>query len=199
MQIRVFSDGFILNRGPFRSFDEESNRKFISTIRGGDVPEELMENAIANNGQVPIQLTDLGRPFDPLGDVLSPRSKTEEARRDRPEAATFSGKGSVLGGSSSTAPSRPSVELGIPHIDTNRPTTSIQLRLPSGTRLVRVFNVDSFGSDIVCLVTSAHQIPDDSVIVSSGFPPRPISQADLNSKSLAELGVCGSSVTISFK
>jgi len=202
LRIRVFSDGFIINRGPFRSLDDPHNAEFLRTVRSGQVPEELMEIALSSRGEVPMEMNDVGRPFDPNKDVLSPNSKGPDRKSELPHPVTFSGAGTVLGGSSSSAcipQQKTPTALGFPDIHPDKPTTSIQIRMPTGERCVRIFNIDARGIEVAQLISDSINTTVESIVLSAGFPPKPIANIELCSKSVSELGLCGSAINVSFK
>lgn len=98
----------------------------------------------------------------------------------------FQGVGRTLGGSTSSAVSKqvasanlnsaPSLSAGLV-VDQNQPSTSIQLRLAYGTRMVAHFNFHHTINDIHAFVDASR--PGGSrtyQLQTVGFPPKPLNE-----------------------
>jgi len=136
IKITFYRNGFILEDGPFRPFDEPKNKEFLEQLNKGYIPKELA----GVSKKVAISLVD---------------KKGEEYIPPKPKFEPFSTKGRTLGSistntssSSSTTTSEKKEKTNISNentgykLDTSKPTTSIQIRLPDGTTLKAKFNVD---------------------------------------------------------
>ena len=148
-------------------------------------------------GAINLELTDIDRKFDA---DLDANTITKSPVGPRDTHGVFHGFGCSLGSSSvSRQESVAPTNLGYPSIDDSKPKTTIQIRFPSGTRCVRTFNSGSIARSLIELVALASGVLTEDIILSAGFPPRPIPHSELNSKSLSDIGLCNSAVSVSFK
>lgn len=126
----MWRNGFNVNDGPLRAFDDPANREFLSSISRGEVPRELLK--IARNGQVSLDMED---------------HRHEEFNQVKKAVQAFTGEGFRLGAvTPETISSSESNSLSSDHkqdeesakkrlsTDETKPSTSIQIRLADGTR-----------------------------------------------------------------
>lgn len=78
-------------------------------------------------------------------------------------------------------------------VDESKPVTSIQIRLPDGTRLVGRFNVDAKVSKVHAFVAAQRPSLPAGFRMLESFPPRPIENYD---KSVEEAGLVNASLSI---
>ncbi|PRP84662.1 hypothetical protein PROFUN_07912 [Planoprotostelium fungivorum] len=117
-EITFWKNGFSVDDGPLRSFDDPNNRQFIQ-----EVPPELM-----GNGEVDVGLKDRH-----TEDYIPPPMKP------------FEGSGHTLGTAAPvtvTTEDHPYVSTRLQSLDEGKPVTSVQIRLLDGSRLVGKFNLD---------------------------------------------------------
>ncbi|CAI9755101.1 unnamed protein product [Fraxinus pennsylvanica] len=163
--IVFWRNGFTVNDGPLRRLDDPENAPFLESIRKSECPKELEPADRKSSVHVNLIRRDENCP--------------EPEKRQVP----FQGTGRTLGSSSSTetvvessvsAPLRtaPSPSVGLV-VDQSLPSTSIQLRLADGTRMVARFNYHHTIGDIRSFIdasrpggTSTYQLQ------SVGFPPK---------------------------
>ncbi|GFR39767.1 hypothetical protein Agub_g251 [Astrephomene gubernaculifera] len=120
---------FTVDNGPPRRVDDPANQSFIESIVKGECPEEL----------------DPGKPGAPV--------TVNMMRKDEPYLETkqyFTGTGRTLGAASAGASTSAAAAASRPAdtappgewqgVDESKPTTSLQLRLPDGSRMVARFN-----------------------------------------------------------
>ncbi len=180
LKIRCYRNGFVVNSGPFRSLDVEDNRHFMDEVRAGRVPAELYDLVQKSGGELQVSIVDEQGDFP---------SATAASTHQRP----------VVTATSNTTPTTTvdaQFDIAIPVMDLSDESTSIQFRLPSGQRVVRKFNQSQQGSILLRLISDAMHVPIAQVIISSGFPPRPVNRDALSSKTLKELGLCDSTVFV---
>jgi hypothetical protein len=206
LRIEMYANGFIVGEGPFRPLSDPANAQFLQDLRSGSVPEELRPMATASGGELPIELAQFEGDYDPS---KAPRGFASHAsvvpstsQTDTPRPAIFSGTGSSLGGPNrnqvvATAASAESIPN--PVVDPTKPSTSVQMRIPGGARVQRTFNECEKGAAILRILTSGLNIPEHSIVIASGFPPKPIDHSDLERLSLKELGLNNSAINVSFK
>ena len=199
LRIRVYTDGFLIEGNEFRSFEDPNNAPFIARVRAGEVPDELTDQVRSAGGEVRVELTDIDRAFNPTIDRILSNPVTKKEPKD----TAFRGEGLSLGSSSSQPePIQGRIvleELSYPAVDDTRPVTNIQIRLPSGNRCIRSFNSESTAIVIVEIIASASGASIENINLSAGFPPRSIPHLELSSKSIQDLGLCNSAISVSFR
>ncbi|XP_078437818.1 plant UBX domain-containing protein 4-like [Wolffia australiana] len=162
-EVIFWADGFTVDDGPLRRFDDPGNAAFLESIKKSECPREL-------------------EPADRRTAVhvnLSRREQKcpEPVKRFSP----FAGSGRTLtaGGTSSTitstasaaAVAAPAAGAGL-KVDESLPVTSIQLRLGDGTRLVARFNEEHMVADIRAFIDAARPGANRGYrLQTMGFPP----------------------------
>ena len=201
LRIQLYSNGFLVGDGPFRPLSDPSNAEFLAELRDGNVPEELRPIAVEAGGALPIDMEQFEGDYDPNTHPtgFTPYSSASQSSAMPTRPAMFSGEGSTLGGSSSKTPVVSADCLGTPDIDQALPSTTLQIRLPGGVRTTRKFNESSNGLILLKLLSEGLQTPGASIVISAGFPPRPIEHAILQATTLKDLGLCNSTVNVSLK
>ncbi|CAN6920852.1 hypothetical protein HID58_041402 [Brassica napus] len=164
--IVFWSNGFTVDDGPLRKLDDPENASFLDSIRKSECPKEL-EPA---DKRAPVHVNLMRR------DEKCPE-------REKPKVA-FQGVGRTLGGASSSTPpilSNPTDVAAVPSpsqslvVDETLPSTSIQLRLADGTRMVAKFNNHHTVNDIRAFIDfSRPRNPINYSLQVMGFPPKPL-------------------------
>ncbi|KAG9154678.1 hypothetical protein Leryth_019023 [Lithospermum erythrorhizon] len=138
--IVFWRNGFTVNDGPLRRLDDPENASFLESIRKSECPTELQP---ANRGSsVHVNLI----------------KRAENCPEPEKVQIPFQGAGRTLGSSSSTSEAQepiseeplntaPPPTMGLV-VDPSLPSTSIQLRLADGTRMVVHFNYHHSIADI---------------------------------------------------
>ncbi|KAL6140167.1 hypothetical protein ACLB2K_058468 [Fragaria x ananassa] len=134
--ITFWNNGFTVDDGPLRRVDDPANAAFMESIKKSECPEEL---------EPPSRMTTVEV------SLIKREEDYREPVKQRSQAA-FQGVGRTLGGSTSeSAASESTAAAGPPlttaplpsmglTVDQSLPSTSIQLRLADGTRMVSRFN-----------------------------------------------------------
>lgn len=78
--LRLWSTGFTVNNGPLRGYQDENNMEFLSSIRRGEVPRELIR-------EYPGQEIEMTMEDKRHEDYAAPRNQVQ----------AFTGKGQTLG------------------------------------------------------------------------------------------------------
>ncbi|CAH2078294.1 unnamed protein product [Thlaspi arvense] len=186
--IIFWSNGFTVDDGPLRKLDDPENASFLDSIRKSECPKEL-------------------EPADKRAPVHVNLMRREEKCHEREKlTVAFHGVGRTLGGaSSSTAPSSvsnladiaavPPPSLSVV-VDETLPSTSIQLRLVDGTRMVAKFNNHHTVNDIRAFIDYSR--PGNLVnynLQVMGFPPKPLTDP---SQTIDQAGLANSVVIQKF-
>uniref|UniRef100_A0A9I9DQ05 Plant UBX domain-containing protein 4 n=1 Tax=Cucumis melo TaxID=3656 RepID=A0A9I9DQ05_CUCME len=187
--IVFWSNGFTVNDGPLRRLDDPENSSFLESIRKSECPREL-------------------EPADRRSSVhVNLIRRMEEYREPEKPRLPFQGVGRTLGG---TAPSQaangptatptdvnssPSPSAGL-IVDESLPSTSIQLRLADGTRMVSHFNYQHTISDIRAFIDASRPGGARNYQLQlMGFPPKLLSDV---TQTIEQAGLANSVVIQKF-
>lgn len=174
IKLTMYSNGFVVDNGPFRSHSEPANQAFLKQIKDGRVPQELL--ATTRGRPVAIQLED--------------RSQEEYQAPPPPKYVAFSGTGLAVDRTSSQPIGSVNMNSPDPPIEPSLPTTNIQIRFHNGQRKNITVNL---GSPVMILheyVGFAAPVTGSFQLVS-GFPPKPLENMW---ESIEEAGIAGSAV-----
>jgi len=143
-KLKLWKNGFSIGDGPLRDYNDPVNKLFLDSIARGEVPQELVREA--QGGEVNLDMED---------------HRAEDFVKAKVSVQAFGGKGNMLDSddappyispSPSTAPPAPSTGGNQPaslvQVDASKPTTSVQLRLADGKRIILKLNHSHCVSDI---------------------------------------------------
>jgi len=130
--LKLWKNGFTVNDGPLRSFEDPQNKEFLNSIQRGELPHELIREA--DGGEVNLDMQD---------------HRDEEFVAPKPKYVLFNTDGYKLG-----SPTPKVVSTASPNDQVNNeanakrslnlnesaPTTQLQLRLSDGSRLIIKMN-----------------------------------------------------------
>ena len=176
--ITFWTNGFTIDEsGELRRYDDPANAPFMQAVANGQCPPELAPQ-------------DRNQPIN----INLVRKETEYEPPPEPKYRAFQGSGRTLGGSSSSGPSSDAAAGGVDagpssdaaaaagadagasawSVDEGAPTTSIQLRLRDGSRVVGRFNLTHTVADVRAFIASASPANASGTysLQLSGFPPR---------------------------
>ncbi|KAM7274677.1 hypothetical protein ACFE04_016543 [Oxalis oulophora] len=196
--ITFWRNGFTVDDGPLRRMDDPANASFLEdfynraeniivclckkilvqgpcfflvflsqSIKKSECPSELEPS----NRNIPVHVNLVRREDDYHRHLKSEKRKT-----------SFHGVGRTLGSTDSVEPtvvstiltSAPAPSLGLV-VDTSAPTTSIQLRLADGTRMVSRFNLYHTISDLRAFIDASRPGGQRNYqLQMMGFPPKPL-------------------------
>nr|XP_043621279.1 plant UBX domain-containing protein 4 [Erigeron canadensis] len=182
--ITFWTNGFTVNDGPLRRLDDPQNASFLESIRKSECPDELRPP----KGRAPVHVNLV--------------KKLEEYPVQKHRPAAFAGVGRTLGTASSsddTAATSASVPLAAAPapfvglaVDSTLPSTSIQLRLADGTRMVSRFNLHHTINHIRSFIDASR--PGGSrtyQLLTMGFPPKQLNNL---SQTIEDAGLANSVV-----
>ncbi|TYJ26077.1 hypothetical protein E1A91_A07G094600v1 [Gossypium mustelinum] len=183
--ITFWRNGFTVDDGPLRQLDDPANATFLESVMGSQCPKEL-------------------EPADPRTKVdLHLFRQDENYSEPNRRQSVFQGVGRTLGSSSpSPTPSEstaaagniitaPAPSMGLV-VDTSLPTTSIQLRLSDGTRMISRFNHQHTIRDIRGFIDASR--PGGATnyqLQTMGFPPKQLIDLD---QTIEQAGIANSVV-----
>ena len=150
----MWQDGFSIDDGELRRFDDPNNAMDLQMIRQGRAPLHLMNVRYDQPVDVKLQQHDenwrplpkVYRPFGGEGRRLGSPVPGEPSVAPPPTAAAASSQSATAG--SSTAPSAMAV-------DESQPTIMIRIQMPDGTRLPARFNTTHTVDDVYGFVQRA--------------------------------------------
>lgn len=132
MILKLWKNGFSVDDGPLRDFKDPENREFLDSISKGEVPRELTSSA---KGEVNLNMED---------------HRQEEYVKPKIPVKAFAGAGHMLGSpapnviqqtpSAASGSANESAAQSTLSVDNSKPTTSLQIRLADGSRMVAKFN-----------------------------------------------------------
>ncbi|KAK9812267.1 hypothetical protein WJX73_008879 [Symbiochloris irregularis] len=163
--VRVFT----VNDGEPRSITDPANREFLDAVVRGECPREL--EGLSQGAPVSVSLL---------------RRNEDYVKPQQPRNVAFSGTGRTLAGSSSEdnkpATSSGNAATGTPAnvtnyavptwegVDEAQPSTSIQLRLADGSRMVARFNLTHTVGDIRRFILASQPEKSQSFRLATAFP-----------------------------
>ncbi|KIZ03042.1 NSFL1 cofactor [Monoraphidium neglectum] len=147
---------FTLNDGPARAIDDPANQDFMDAVARGECPSEIDPGPSAE--PVTVNLLRVEEDYVP------------------PKYVAFSGSGRTLAAGPSTsaapAPAAPAGEWE--GVDESKPTTSLQLRLYDGERMVARFNHTHTLADVRRFIRASRPDMSAPYTLNTAFPPAPV-------------------------
>jgi len=159
VRVILWQDGFSIDDGPLRSFEEPASRQFLTSLQQGSIPPELQQQ---HRGRQ----IDLHMERRPIA-FVPPKAKPFSNQGQRlgsivPEVVTIDDDGpsrSVLPKpSADEAKNLLESAQNAVGIDDSKPKGQIQIRQPSGERLIGEFNSTHTVEDVRSFIVSA--LPD---------------------------------------
>ncbi|OWF54902.1 NSFL1 cofactor p47-like [Mizuhopecten yessoensis] len=170
MVLKLWKDGFSVDNGELRDFQSPANKEFLDSVAKGEVPQELIK--LARGGEVNLNMED---------------HRQEAFVKSKEATKAFSGQGNLLGSpapniapaaagsAAAAAASQSSVA-----VDGSRPTTSLQIRLADGSRMVAKFNHTHRISDIrQHIIANNPRYAGANFILMTTFPNKELSDESL--------------------
>ncbi|XP_046860047.1 NSFL1 cofactor p47-like [Xenia sp. Carnegie-2017] len=161
VNLYFWSNGFSIDDGPLRDFNDPQNMEFLDSIKRGEIPRELLH--LNRGGEVHVNMND---------------KRHEDYVKRKETMKAFTGKGHYLGSPTPNVVT-PSVSTAItssvqaPNIDEAQPITSLQIRLIDGTRLVGKFNYNNSIADVRHFVNASRpQMTSRDYIFLTTFPKK---------------------------
>jgi len=187
--IAFYKNGFTVDDGPLRHLDDPANQNFINDVQRGLVPAEMEVQNPPPGISYQINLVD---------------NRTQEYKAPpKAKPAAFSGSGHTLGSTASTPPASTTTTTTTSsstpasssfQLDNSQPTTSIQIRLADGTRLVAKFNHTHTVGDLRRFVDAAKRGGQRYDLLTN-FPQKVLSD---NSQTIADAGLVNAVVVQKF-
>ncbi len=193
--VKVYQQGFTVDDGDLRTYEDPANREFFESITRNEIPAELrkqgkamvrvnVENhldeeyvkkkptikAFSGSGEFRLSIVDkMNHSYLILGHVLGSPA---------PEISISSSGGSTTVAESSNSKVNESKALEDLKIDENEPTTMISIRLSDGSRLQTRFNLTHTVQDIrQYIITSRPEYSGQNFVLLTTFPNKELSNS----------------------
>lgn len=191
MVLKMWRNGFSVDDGPLRAFQDPQNREFLESITRGEVPRELLR--MARGGQVNLNMED-HRNEEYVQVKRRVKAFAGEGHRlgnVTPETIGASGSNSQASGDNKANEEEAKKRL---KIDESKPTTNIQVRLSDGSRIVIKVNLDHTVQDIRSYICDARPVYGPlPFILMTNFPTKQltdetqtVSEANLQNATLTQ-------------
>jgi len=184
--LKMWREGFSLDDGDLRKYDDPQNREFLASVMRGSIPPELVKEA--KGGQVNVDMED---------------HREEEFVKPKTTAKPFQGSGNVLGSiAPSVAPPSASPTLDPAQAEKaaqakvqlveGNPVANIQVRLADGSRLIVKLNHTHTVGDLRLYINTARpQYEGVEYMLLTTFPNKELSDS---SPTIAAAGLVGAAV-----
>lgn len=185
--LKLWRQGFSINDGDLRPYDDPANREFFDSILKGEIPAELRKQ---NKNMVHMDIED---------------HRGEDFKKPAKRFTAFAGEGHSLGSpvpnviESSTAPvsvddqkaNEEKAQNGL-GVNDSEPTTMIQIRLADGSRLTGRFNHTHTVDQVRQYIIAARpNYATQNFVILSSFPPKELTEGD---KTLKESGLLNATI-----
>jgi len=178
--LRMWKNGFSIDDGQLRPYDDPDNRDFLRSVQRGEIPNELIR--MARGGEVGLNMEDHRQE-----EFVAPKQKFKAFQCSGQRL----GSPDVGGGGAPASAPAPAAAAAAPdpaaagefcmNVDEAAPTTNIQIRLPDGTRLVAKFNhTHSVGDIRTYIVGSRPQYASANFVMMTTFPNKELSDEKLS-------------------
>ncbi|XP_060537285.1 NSFL1 cofactor p47 [Cylas formicarius] len=143
--LRLWQNGFSINDNDLRSYTDPANKDFLDSIRRGEIPHELRQG----NTEIHLAMED---------------HRMENYQPPKGKVKPFQGHGYTLGSpapvvvgacSDENKPANEERAKEVIKLDNSKPTTSLQIRLADGSRLIGHFNQEHTVGTIRTYITTA--------------------------------------------
>ncbi|KAK9832744.1 hypothetical protein WJX81_007147 [Elliptochloris bilobata] len=189
--IAFYANGvFTVDDGEPRSVTDPANRPFLDSVARGECPTEL--EPLERDQAVSVNLVRREVPYEP---PARPRYQAFQGTGRTLAGDDAGPSGSGTAGAAAAGPPA-STAGGQPWdgVEEGQPSTSIQLRLADGSRMVARFNLSHTVGDIRRFIHAARPDlpPAYALLNATGFPPKPLPD---DGATIEGAGIAGGMVT----
>jgi len=186
--LHLWADGFSIDDGDLRRFDDPQNQADLQMIRQGRAPVHLMN--IQPDERVDVKLEQHAENYRRLPRIYRPFGG--EGRR---LGSPVPGVGSVAPPPASTQITSAPAQSAPTTVDESRPTLMLRVQLPDGTRLPARFNVTQTVGDVYSFIQRASpSLAGRPWILSTTFPNKDHTEKELVLGDMAEFKKGGTAV-----
>jgi UBX domain-containing protein 1 len=150
--LHIWTDGFSIDDGELRRFDDPANQLDLQLIRSGRAPLHLMN--VQHDQPVDVKVHQHESAYTPQPKKYRPFGGSGR-RLGSPVPGDGSGTAASLNAATSQATSSAPSSVQGPVVDDSQPTVTIRIQLPDGTRLPARFNATHTIGDVYGFVHGA--------------------------------------------
>merc|ERR1711988_58403 len=191
--LKMWQNGFSIDDGPLRDYNDKENREFLMEVMQGHIPRELVREA--RGGEVMVNMED---------------HKEQPYEAPKVKVKPFQGSGNVLGSiAPAVAHSMPTTQTGPTsaamspeeaqkkiNVDTSKPMTTLQVRLPeTGGRIIVKLNETNLVRDLRLYMRLVRPEVGTSFTLHTTFPNKELT-GEL--ETLKDAGVLGAAVLMRY-
>jgi len=174
--LHIWQDGFSIDDGDLRRFDDPANQADLAMIRSGRAPLHLMN--VQHDQPVDVKLHQHDTPYTPQPRKYRPFGGSGQ-RLGSPVPGTGSSQASTRAPTSGAAPAASTSEAA-PTVDSSQPTIMIRIQMPDGTRLPARFNTTHTVGDVYGFVQGASpETRSRPWVLATTFPNKDHTDKDL--------------------
>ena len=187
--LHIWQDGFSIDDGELRRFDDPEHQMDLAMIRSGRAPLHLMN--VQHDQPVDVKLQQHEEPYKP-----SPKSYKPFSGSGQRLGAPVPGESSTTTATSrTTQPAATSSTSSTPNVDSSQPTITIRIQMPDGTRLPARFNTTHTLGDVYGFVQSASaEVAGRTWVLATTFPNKEHTDKSLILGDMAEFKKGGTAV-----
>ncbi|KAG7289251.1 hypothetical protein NEMBOFW57_005616 [Staphylotrichum longicolle] len=187
--LHIWTDGFSIDDGELRRFDDPQNRADLQMIREGRGAIHLMN--VRLDQRVDVKLQQHNEDYRPLPKVYRPFSG-EGRRLGSPVPGELGAAPQPAAATTTTASSSQAPATGV---DESQPTLMLRIQLPDGTRLPARFNTSQTVGDVYDFIQRASpSLGGRPWVLSTTFPNKEHEEKGLVLGELAEFKRGGTAV-----
>lgn len=152
--LHIWQDGFSIDDGDLRRFDDPANQADLAMIRSGRAPLHLMN--VQNDQPVDVKLHQHETPYSAQPKKYRPFGGSgQRLGSPVPGVGTGQASASTSAPTSTTTPVAASSSNPEPSVDNSQPTIMIRIQMPDGTRLPARFNTTQTIGEVYGFVQGA--------------------------------------------
>ncbi|KAF4978647.1 hypothetical protein FZEAL_5009 [Fusarium zealandicum] len=190
--LHIWQDGFSIDDGELRRFDDPANQADLQMIRSGRAPLHLMN--VRHDQPVDVKLQQHDTPYQPQPQQYRPFGGSGHRLGAVVPGAADEASGSTTAAPAAVPAAASSSTTG-PSIDDSQPTVMIRIQLPDGTRLPARFNTTQTVDDVYDFVQlSSPDTATRSWVLATTFPNKEHTDRSLVLGEMAEFKKGGTAV-----
>ncbi|KAL2754834.1 hypothetical protein ACRALDRAFT_2042693 [Sodiomyces alcalophilus JCM 7366] len=191
--LHLWRDGFSIDDGELRRFDDPNNANDLNAIRAGRAPLQLLN--VRPDQPVDVKLQQHDENYRPQPKTYKPFGGTghrlgSEVPGDGTSSSAAAAAASSVPAAAASSPAAPTMS-----VDESQPTLTLRIQLPDGTRLPARFNTTHTLDDVYGFVerasTSVHSRP---WVLATTFPNKDHTDRSLVLGDIAEFKRGGTAV-----
>ncbi|CAM0909908.1 unnamed protein product [Alopecurus aequalis] len=182
--IYFWSNGFTVDDGPLRSFDDPEHASFLKSIKNSECPTELAPA----DGRSKVNV-NLVRKEEKCPEPVKRPAPFQGGGRALAAPSEISAPSDIAASSTATTTTKTKTVT----VDDSLPSTSLQIRFADGSRVVARFNTSHTISDVRAFVDATRPGEASDYTLQVGFPPKPLDDV---TKTIEEAGVANSVIIL---